>query len=168
MFLYLDLEKGVGQIPSTGTEPQSGRAARQAYVESFDNQYGGVLSGHTTPDNPKQGASWSSGPTVEDELDQIQDENNQRAQEAGLVPAPKKEEMAKSLAILGDLNTQLREMYQAYVPTDQERDFLLSKGFDPKKVSMGAVRIAGPLRHEFNVWLHEQLHKSLESLVGKL
>lgn len=166
--LFLDLNKAVGQVPSTGREAVDKRTAALEYVESFDQEYAGEGNSFTEGTGRK-----GSGTSVRDVVDTARDAADKDAVDRKLVAAPEDDEeetvpaeTEKALNILKSLNTDLGRVVAAHKPNDHELSFLLSKGYSAEAVAAGIVKIAGPMRHEFNMWMYNNLNKSLQSLLG--
>ncbi len=173
MYLYLDLVKAVGQVPSVGREGTTGAQARREYLESFDTRYAGE-GNNFGPDDPSVGSKPSGGSTVRDVVNELEDTDAEDLSDRGIIPAKEDEKnpppptVEKSIELLHSLNKSLEADLASMLPNPLEIEFLLSKGVNPLDIDRGTARISGRARDEFQLWLQTKLFKSVLSLKENL
>lgn len=153
MKLYLDLNKAVSQVPSTGTDHRSGERASKDYDESFTRVHTGVAGGDPTADKPEVGRRWSHSDEDDDDKsdNEILKESTSKAQEA--------------VDILKSLSTVAKSQLTKALPNERETEYLVHVcGYEMEDVIKGRARIVGHERDRFNSWLHKKLLDSIGRL----
>ena len=139
-----------------GSSSETEEQAKREYDSSYARRYEGVAAGEPLdPDDPNKGGKYSdSDPTVAEEVDS---EMNQ----------DRNDDMDKGLTVLKSLNRQLRKGLGSNLPTELQKEFLVSEGYDPEEVRKGFIRMTPTRSRLFTDWLCGRLTKSVTEILGE-
>jgi len=157
LYLDLDISKAV-TLTNVGSVAADDRREKVRHIASYAKNPTGVTGDQYTPDDPEVGKQWrendedSVSAEVDDMLSAEEDEDNKAE---------------KSLSIIASVQKSAENELRRSLPTNLEEEFLVEvMGYNREQVSKGLAVISGRHRHEFNMWAHERLTKSLSCLLG--
>jgi len=189
MNLYLDINKAVSQMPSTGQDAPDEDRAKAEDSHSYGKDYSGSSND-----------SMNSGTVTK--ADSVLEESDEEREDVGsydenMVKKPKKKEkkVEKAFAVIPDekvmadfkdrnkevsksatrmlkaVAANSERIINASKPNRAETEFLKSLGYTDSDIDAGSARITGGNRAKFNQWLCNNLVQNISSLnksVGNL
>ena len=192
MNLYIDINKAVSQMPSTGQDAPDDDRAKAENSHSYGKDYSG-----SSNDSMNAGTVTKADSVLADSDEERADVGSY---DENMVKKPKKEEKGKNGVekafavapdekVMDDFKYRNKEISKSATrmlnavavnseiilkstrPNQAESEFLKSIGYTDSDIAKGRARITGVNRSKFNRWLCDNLMQNIDSLnksVGNL